>query len=227
MDQFEFEAGSRDQTSFDSSRSTDEEQFGCLPRLEFPSDGKRRDYVSAGASADNHGSHVESVRVLRDVEENADAGEADEDRRAAVGDKRQWDAFGRQQAQHNTDVEERLQDHHAGNPNRKKAPIRIARTKRRANAAIAKDAKEQYDEARADQSQFLRNYGEDEVGVRLGKLEKLLLSLHQPESGQPAGAHRNQRLDDMEAASLPIGPGIDERQHTITTPTYAEEQEVK
>ena len=54
-------------------------------------------------------------------------------------------------------------------------------------------------EERTDQSQFLRGHGENKIRVRLGQVEELLLAFHQARAGHAARAHRNERLNNVEA----------------------------
>src|SRR5436190_23101555 len=63
--------------------------------------------------------------------------------------------------------------------------------------------------------------------MRLRKIEELLLAFHQSHASDAAGAYGNKRLNDVKAAPLWIGPWIDKRQHAVTPPSYAKEQEVE
>ena len=96
-----------------------------------------------------------------------------------------------------------------------------------ANAAPEEDGEQQHDHQRAHQSQLLGSHGEDEVGVRLGKIEKLLLAFHQADAGDAAGAHRDQRLNDVKAAALRIGIGIEEGEDAVAAIGYVEDQEIQ
>ena len=80
---------------------------------------------------------------------------------------------------------------------------------------------------RAPQSQFFGGHGEDEVGVRLGQIEELLLAFHQAQPGEAAGADRDHRLDDVEAFALRVFERIEESLHARPAPRYAHDQEVQ
>ena len=70
-----------------------------------------------------------------------------------------------------------------------------------AHAAPQKNREQRDHKQRADQPEFLRGHGENKIGVRLGQIKKFLLAFHQARAGHAAGAYRNQRLNDVEAAS--------------------------
>src|SRR5205085_3449884 len=133
-------------------------------------------------------------RVLRDVEQHAYTRQHDEQRRSPVGNERQWDAFGGQQAQHYADVEQRLHAHHGRDAGGQVAPEQIAGAQSGTDAAIHKDAKQGNDEQRTQQTYFFCQHGKNKVGMRLRQIEQLLLAFHQSRAGQPAGGDRNQRL---------------------------------
>src|SRR5205085_9263151 len=66
------------------------------------------------------------------------------------------------------------------------------------------------DGADADEAELLADVREDHVGVRLGEVEDLLHSLTEPDAEDVAGAHPDQRLDDLEAGALRVVPWVQE-----------------
>src|SRR5207248_6270828 len=91
----------------------------------------------------------------------------------------------------------------------------VRRMHRDADSTIEEDRKKQHDCERSQQANFFRDYREDEIGMRFGQIEELLLAFHQSHTGYAAGGNRNQRLDDMKAATLRIGIRIHERQNAL------------
>ena len=73
-----------------------------------------------------------------------------------------------------------------------RSAVRVPRHRKIANSSD--------DEQRAHQPQLFSGHGKDEIGVGLGKIEQLLLAFHEAQAGHAAGAHRDQRLNDVEAA---------------------------
>ena len=87
---------------------------------------------------------------------------------------------------------------------------------------------EQHNDAHgADEAQFLRDVGEDEVGRRFGQVEELLHAFHEAAPGEAAAAHRDQRLVDVEAGALRIGLGMQKDQHALPAPRDPEQQRRK
>ena len=67
----------------------------------------------------------------------------------------------------------------------------------------------QHDE-RADQPELLADQREDEIGVRLGQEEHLLLALPEPDAAEAAGAEGDERLHELKAGVLRVRPRIEE-----------------
>src|ERR1039458_8839367 len=114
-----------------------------------------------------------SIRLLRDVEQHAHAGQGDDERRAAVGDERQRNPLGGEQSQHDADVEKGLDADHGGDADGQNPGEIVTRPPRRAQSAEAEKRKGRNEAHRSDQSQLLGDHGEDEVGLRLGQIEEL------------------------------------------------------
>ena len=73
-----------------------------------------------------------------------------------------------------------------------------------AQSAKQEDAEQQDDQQRSPQPQLFGDVGEDEVGMRLGKIEQLLLAFHQARAGEPARTDGDHRLDDVKSIALRI-----------------------
>src|SRR5215831_11283449 len=192
-------------------------------------DSRWRSNASSGKCFSNRQSSINNVlfRLLGDVQDHADAGEGHEKRRSTVGDERQRDAFGWHHPKHNTDIDESLKHDHAGDADGEETSEGVLCAHSGARAAPEKDPEQDDDCHPADQAEFLGGYGEDEVGVRLGQIEELLLAFHQPEAGDAAGRDGDQRLDHVEAASLRVGVGIQESENAIFSIRHVEDQEVE
>ncbi len=89
------------------------------------------------------------------------------------------------------------------------------------------DGGEQYNHQRAYQPQLLGGYGENEVGVGFGQIEKFLLALHQTNAGDAAGADGDQGLNDVKAAALWVGIRIKECEDAGAAIGYVEDQEIE
>jgi hypothetical protein len=79
----------------------------------------------------------------------------------------------------------------------------------------------------ADQAQFLGSDGENKIGMRLGKIKKFLLTLHQAGAGHTSGTHRNQRLNNVEAGLLAVGVRIEECENAGAPKGDVKNQEIQ
>ncbi len=65
-------------------------------------------------------------------------------------------------------------------------------------------------EQHAEQSQLLGEHREQEVGVRFGQVEELLHAVAEADAEPFAAPDRDQRLRQLEAAAVGVGPGVEE-----------------
>ena len=136
----------------------------------------------------------------RDVAQHARREQAHHQRRAAVADERQRQPLGRQRAQHDADVDQRLQPEHRGDAEGQVAAERVARAERRAQPAPDQHAEQPpTTNSMPEQPQLLADDGQDEVGVRLGQEEQLLPAVAEAQAGDAARADADQRLGDLVA----------------------------
>src|SRR2546427_8199 len=80
-------------------------------------------------------------------------------------------------------------------------------------ASPEKNPKPQNYDQSADQTKLLTDHGEDEIRVCERQKQHLLPALCEAESVRSARPDGNQRLHDLIARALLIGPRIDERGH--------------
>ena len=83
-------------------------------------------------------------------------------------------------------------------------PIRMPRHRRSPKRATVTD--------RADEPELLAEDREDEVRVRLGEVEELLLRLPESSPQKPPAAEREVGLDDLEPGPPRVRPGVEERE---------------
>ena len=81
------------------------------------------------------------------------------------------------------------------------------------SASTAKPASTAAD---AEQARLLADDRQDEVVVRLGQEEELLLARAEADAEQPAGAERELRLHELVAVPERIGPRVEEREQART-----------
>src|ERR1035438_508623 len=167
------------------------------------------------------------LRLLRDIQQNANAHQSHEQRRSSVGNEGQRNSFGRHQAENDADVNESLQHDHAGDSHGQKAAEVILRAQRSAGSAPQKDRKQKDDSQRSDQSQFFGGYRKDKIRVRLRKIEQFLFPFHQAESGYAAGCDRNQRLNNVEAEPFWVGVGIEKGKDAVPSIRHMKDEEIK
>src|SRR6185295_3432512 len=86
----------------------------------------------------------------------------------------------------------------------------IGRQPTGAQPAPEEEREEQHDRSRADHSELLGDDRVDEVGVGIGQEVELLHALARPQSEDPSGADRYQRLERLETAAQRILVGIEE-----------------
>src|SRR5579859_8191258 len=148
------------------------------------------------------------LRLLRNIQEHAGGQQHHKQTRAAVADKRQRNSFGRDHAEHDGEINERLAKHHRCNSEREQTAETIRSSERGANAAPAVDCEERYDNHRADEAKFFADDGINKVRVRFGEIKKFLLALHQTDTSESAGANRDERLQKLETRALRIAVGM-------------------
>src|SRR5579862_7071298 len=148
-----------------------------------------------------------SSPLLADVEEHAGRQKHDEQAGATIAYKRQRDALRWHHPQHHAEIDERLGRHHHRDTHRQEAAEVVRGAKGGAQPTPGVGGKESQNDGASDEAEFLAQDRENEIGVRLGNIEELLLTLHQADSEKAARAHCDQRLDQLEAAALGIGIG--------------------
>ena len=96
-----------------------------------------------------------------------------------------------------------------------------------AGASPEENGEKDDDGQRPDQAQLFGGHGENEIGVGLGEIEKLLLAFHQAETGNSAGGDGDERLNDVEAEALGVGVGIQKREDAVPAVGDVENQEIE
>ena len=148
-------------------------------------------------------------RVLRHVQQDPHRQQVDQQRRPAVADEGQRDAFRRQKPEHHADVHECLRRHHRGQADREKRAESIGRAHCRPQAAPRDDAEARQDHRCAREPQLLRDHRVDEVGVRLRQIEQFLHPRHQPAPEHAARPDGDQRLNDLKSVAQRVVPGVE------------------
>jgi hypothetical protein len=149
--------------------------------------------------------------------DHTQAEQAEDERGPPCAHEGKRDPLGRQQPQHHAEVDEGLQHDGQGEPRRQVHAEIVRRQPGRANAAPQEQHEAGHHRRRADQAQFLADHREDEVAVGVGQVEELLPAFHEAGARHPAGAHRDQALDDVVAAAARVGIGIEERLDPVAT----------
>ncbi len=167
---------------------------------------------------------VRSVDFFGDVEEDADTGEGEEEAGAAGGDEGEGDSLCGQEREDDADVEEGLKEDRGGEAEGGEAGEGVGGAEGGAEASVSKHHKEQEDDHGADEAEFFSDVGIDEIGVGLGEIEELLHSLHVAAAQEASGADGDEGLIDVEAGSLGVEAGMEEREHARATPGDPEEQ---
>src|SRR5262249_15878836 len=98
---------------------------------------------------------------------------------------------------------------------------------RRLNPSLKENGEQAKHHERSQQAELFRSDSENEVGVRLGQIEQFLLAFHQSHAVEPARAYGDERLNNVKAASLRIGGGIQECKYAVRAPGHAEDQKVQ
>src|ERR1700678_3600895 len=137
-----------------------------------------------------------SVDLPGKTQQDADAGQGDEQRRSPIRDEGQGDAFGGNQSEHHADVEEGLDQDGRGDAKSQKAREDVFGKAGRPQAAITESHEQGDDGQRANQSELFGDIGKDKVGVWLRQVEELLPAFHKAEPAYPAGADRDQRSEE-------------------------------
>ena len=166
IDEAEAESGFGDKTAFHAARRADKQNFSGMAINKFMSHGQRRNDVAAGASTGDENAQLRqgspfrlvvasfsdtiplvtrssSFDLFGDVEQDADAGQREEQRRSARGDERQRNSLGGHQRQHHADVEKGLQQDRDRDAERDEARERIGGAEGHAQAADAEHHEEQ------------------------------------------------------------------------------------
>ena len=95
----------------------------------------------------------------------------------------------------------------------------------RPDPAPGEDREEQEDRRNAGETELLAHDAEDEVGMRRGQEEQLLMARSQAHAGCASGAEPEQRLHRLVAVPARIGPGIEEGEHPLQPVPRAPDQE--
>src|SRR5882724_7286426 len=117
-------------------------------------------------------------RLLRNIQKHSGGQQHDEQTGSAVADEWERNSFRRHHAEHHREIDQRLAQHHGRDAQREQPPKPVGCGKRRAHAAPAIDNEERDHNRRADEAEFFRNHGINEIGVRFWQVEELLLALH-------------------------------------------------
>src|SRR6266851_2145496 len=142
---------------------------------------------------------------LRNIQQHTGGQQHHQQTRSAIADERQRDPFRREHPEHYCEINERLAQDHRGYPQRQQPPESVRRANRRAHSSPAINDEERDHDHRPDEAQFLADHRINKIRVRLRKIEKFLLALHQTHARKSAGTHRDERLQQLKSGALWIG----------------------
>src|SRR5713101_5357911 len=143
--------------------------------------------------------------LLRNIQQHTGSQQHDQQTRSPIADERQRDPFRRNHPEHHRKINQRLAQDHRGYPQRQQPPESVRRTKRGTHPSPAINDKERDHHHRPDVAQLLADHRIYKIRVRLRKIEKLLLALHQTHARKSAGTHRDERLQQLKSGALWIG----------------------
>src|SRR5919204_2396374 len=152
------------------------------------------------------------LRVLRrNVDQYADGGQGDRQRRATITDERQGDPGRWQRYRDGPDVDQRLERDPGGDAAGQQRAEGVGRFQRHPVSTIGKQAEEAEHRRGADQPGLFADDGEDEVGVGKGQPLVLLDALPEADSRNAARAEGDHRLDGLKSGVEWVGPGVEKR----------------
>src|SRR5437762_2880897 len=143
-------------------------------------------------------------------EEDADLAERGNHGRAAVGEERQGQPLGREAAEHYARVHHALEDERERHAEGEQAREPILMSDGDAEATRRHHREEREDDERPGQAELLADHREEEVGVRLGEVEHLLLARAEPHAPQAPRAEGDERLLQLEVDAERIAVRVEE-----------------
>src|SRR6266850_4285961 len=152
--------------------------------------------------------------LLRNIQEHTGGQQHDQQTRSAVADERQRNPFRRHHSEHNGEINQRLAQNHRGDSQGQKPSESIRRAKRGADPSPAINDKERNHNHCPDKSQFLADHRINKIRVRFRQIEKLLLALHQADTGKAIGPDGNERLQQLKSRALRIGIRVQKSHQT-------------
>src|SRR5437762_2702083 len=143
-------------------------------------------------------------------EEDADLAERGNHGRAAVGEERQGQPLGGEAAEHHARVHHALEDERERHAEGEQAGEPILMSDGDAEATRRDHREEPQDDERPGQAELLADHREEEVGVRLGEVEHLLLARAEPHAPQAPRAEGDERLLQLEVDAERIAVRVEE-----------------
>ena len=164
--------------------------------------------------------------MLRNVQQYAHRGKAHHQRGPTRADERQRDTFRWHEAEHDAHIHEGLHHDHRRETERNERAEAVRCAHGDPHPPPGDQAEAGKDRRRPDETQFLADDREDEVGVRLGQIEELLNTFHQAAPEHTSSPHRNQGLDDLKAVAKRVRPGVPEGQQPTATVRRTDQDKV-
>src|SRR5262249_5401895 len=121
----------------------------------------------------------------------------------------------RKQPRRDRHVEQRLADEEERDAKREIGSEPVGRPQARPQAAPEDENEENENTRRSQEPQLLSDDREDEIGVRLGAAEPLLLPEGEAGSEDPPAAERDLRLEELEVRSLQVPFGMEEAENAL------------
>src|SRR5437588_5359709 len=156
---------------------------------------------------------VSSVPPSPNADQDTGRDEGDEQARPPVGDEWQRDARGRKQGQAHTYVQRRGHPDQGGEPHGQELAERVTRRKGDAEAEPHERAEQHEQGEHAQETPFLTDGRENEVGVGIRQVAELLLALPEADAEQPSRPDADERLVDLPGGFGGSAPGIEKRDH--------------
>src|SRR6266404_7043221 len=167
-----------------------------------------------------------SFRLLTDIQEHTGGRQHNHQARTAITNEGQWNAFGGHHSQHHAQINQRLAQHHDRDAQRGEAPKFVGGLKRGTHSPPTVGREYFNDDRSTDKSHLFAQHGVNKIGVRFRQIKKFLLALHQANAGKSSRAHRDQRLQQLKAASLRVRQGIQERHHAFVAIGDTNDQQI-
>jgi hypothetical protein len=151
------------------------------------------------------------------VDENADHEEGNRQVAAAVADERKGHSLVRKQRGGHPDIDRCLQGDQQEDAHGQKFSKTVPGIGGDKPPAQYDQDKPHHNPAGSQQSEFLADHGENEIGMRIRKIKEFLASVSKPQPFNAAGSESDQRLPLLESFSERVAFGMQETRQSGTS----------